>query len=71
MIIEGKNSVIEAIKSGITVNRLYVDKNIKDKFSNSIIDSARERGIRVDFVDRRVLDSKAKTNFSNCLMEST
>lgn len=61
MIIEGKNSVIEAIKSGITVNRLYVDKNIKDKFSNSIIDSARERGIRVDFVDRRVLDSKAKT----------
>ena len=53
MKIEGRNSVYEALKSDdITVNSLMVEKGM----ANSIVALARQKGVKVTFVDKSVLD---------------
>lgn len=60
MRIYGKNPVLEALKSEVTVNKLTVDKNAKDAVSNQILSLARENGVKIEFVDRFILDKKAE-----------
>lgn len=55
MKIEGKNAVLEALKSDITVDALLVLKGT----NHSIISLAREQGVKVQFVDRIVLDKES------------
>ena len=53
MRIEGRNSVIEALKSDtVTVNTLMCEKGVQ----NSIIALARQKGVKISFVDKAVLD---------------
>ena len=53
MKIEGRNSVLEALKSDkVTVNSLMCEKGA----SNSIVALAREKGVKISFVDKSVLD---------------
>ena len=57
MKIEGRNSVLEALKSeNITVNSLMCEKGV----NNSIVALARQKGVKISFVDKAVLD-KAST----------
>lgn len=51
----GKNVVSEAIKSGATIDKLLVEKNT----SGPIIAQAREAGIKVQFVDKFLLDKES------------
>ncbi|MDD4111088.1 MAG: 23S rRNA (guanosine(2251)-2'-O)-methyltransferase RlmB, partial [Clostridia bacterium] len=60
MLIYGKNSVLEALKSEKTFNRLFIDKGAKDKTLQEIINLARENGVKVDFVDRFILENKLR-----------
>jgi len=60
MIIEGKNSVLEALKSGMTINKMFVQKNLTDNASNQIIKIAKDAGVRIDFVNKELLDNKTK-----------
>lgn len=56
MKIEGRNSVVEALRSNtLTVNSLMVEKGA----ANSIIALAREQGVKISFVDRSVLDKES------------
>ena len=56
MKIEGRNSVYEALKSDdITVNSLMVEKGA----ANSIVALARQKGVKVSFVDKSVLDKSS------------
>ena len=59
MIIEGRNSVLEALKAGKTFNKLLVAKNSNVE---NIVSLAREKGVRVDFVDKKVLDKTTTNN---------
>jgi 23S rRNA (guanosine2251-2'-O)-methyltransferase len=61
MIIEGKNAVFEAIKAGKTCERLVVQKGLSDIMSNKIIDAARAAEIKIQFVDKQVLDRESVT----------
>ena len=61
MKIEGKNPVKEAINSGITINKLMVQNDLKDSLSNEIIAIAKQKRIRIDFVKKEVLDKKSET----------
>ena len=61
MIIEGKNSVYEALVAGTTFNKLMVSKGLTDDHSNKIIDLARQKGIFITFVDKKVLDRSSET----------
>lgn len=71
MIIEGKNSVYEAIKSGKTINKLLVQNNLYDNMSNNIIKLAKENGIRIDFVSKDILDKKSGTRHQGFVCETT
>lgn len=59
MKIEGRNAVAEAIKAGTTIDRLVVEKGLKDSGANKIIDSAKSRGIKIFFRDREALDRES------------
>ena len=56
MIINGKNSVYEEINSGTTINKILINNKIYDATSKEIVKKAKEKGIRVEFVDKKVLD---------------
>lgn len=60
MIISGKNSVREALRSGATVEKLYVEKGNFDRAVNEIIKLAKESGINVVFSDKQVMDKLAE-----------
>ena len=61
MQIEGKNSVVEAINAGKTFNRLYIQKDILDNDLKSIMDLAREKGIRFELLERKAMQTNAQT----------
>jgi len=61
MKIEGKNAVMEAIKSKTTIDRLVVAKGLSDSASQKIITQAKSRGIKIFFRDKSVLDRESVT----------
>jgi len=62
MKIEGRNAVAEAIKAGTTIDRLIVEKGMKDASANKIIDAAKAKGIKIFFRDKIALDRESVTN---------
>ena len=71
MLIEGKNSVYEALKSGQTINKLIVQNNLCDNMSNEIIRYAKSKGIRIDFMPKEVLDKKTQNRHQGFICEVT
>lgn len=59
--VEGKNPVFEAIRSGQSINKLYVEKDGEDAFTLRIVAMAREKGIPVQYLERKKLDLLSKT----------
>ena len=56
MIIEGKNPVREALKSGVTVEKLMVLKGSFDREISQIIALAKKVNVKVIYVEKPVLD---------------
>lgn len=71
MLIEGKNAVKEALISDQTINKLMVQNNLRDNASNEIIKIAKNKGIRIDFVAREILDKKTKNRHQGFICEVT
>ena len=61
MQIEGKNPVLEALNSDITINKFFASNQLFDKESNKIIALAKDKGVRIDFVKKDLLDKKSTT----------
>lgn len=59
MIVQGKNVIRELLNSGKTINKLYVQNNLNDRVSNDLISLAKQKGVKIDFVPKVVLDRKA------------
>ncbi len=59
--IEGRNAVMEAFRSGKTIDKLFVLKNCQDGPINSILREARKRDVIVSFVAKERLDQMSKT----------
>ena len=59
--IEGRNAVLEAFRSGKTIDRLYVLKGCQDGPVNSILREARKRDTIVSFVTKERLDQMSET----------
>ena len=55
--IEGRNEVIEAFRSGKTIEKVYILDGSHDGKLDTIRREAKKAGIRVDFADRKRLDS--------------
>lgn len=61
-IIEGRNPVIEVLKSGRTVEKLFIAKGAVEGSLKMIISKARDMGIVVSEVDRKKLDDMSTTH---------
>lgn len=61
MTIEGRNAVLEAFRSGKTIDKLYVLKGCQDGPVNTILREARKRDTIVSFVAKERLDQMSET----------
>ena len=61
-IIEGRNAVIEALRAGETIDKIYILKGEHDKTLGHIASKARAAGIVVVDADRRKLDGMSRTH---------
>lgn len=61
-IIEGRNAVIEALRVGTPMDKIYIAKGETDKTLGHIASKARSAGIVVVEADRRKLDNMSRTH---------
>ena len=61
-IIEGRNAVIEALRAGTAIDKIYLAKGETDKTLGHIASKARAAGIVVVEADRRKLDGMSRTH---------
>ena len=61
-IIEGRNAVIEALRVGTAIDKIYLAKGETDKTLGHIASKARDAGIVVVESDRRKLDGISRTH---------
>lgn len=61
-IIEGRNAVIEALRVGRSIDKIFIAKGETDKTLGHIASKAREAGIVVVDADRRKLDNMSVTH---------
>ena len=60
-IIEGRNAVIEALRAGRAIDKIYINKGDVDKTLGHIASKARDAGVVVVECDRRKLDFMSVT----------
>ena len=61
-IIEGRNAVIEALRAGTAIDKIYLQKGETDKTLGHIASKARSAGAVVVEADRRKLDAMSRTH---------
>jgi 23S rRNA (guanosine2251-2'-O)-methyltransferase len=60
-LIEGRNAVIEALRAGTAIDKIYIARGETDAALGHIASTARERGVVVVEADRRKLDGMSRT----------
>ncbi|MCR5747498.1 MAG: 23S rRNA (guanosine(2251)-2'-O)-methyltransferase RlmB [Lachnospiraceae bacterium] len=61
MLIEGRNEVIEAFRSGRSIDKLYLQDGAHDGKLDTIRREAKKAGLRIDFVEKKRLDDMSET----------
>ncbi len=61
-IIEGRNAVLEALRAGAAIDKLYLAKGEVDAALRHLASTAREKGVVVVECDRRKLDAMSVTH---------
>ena len=59
-VIVGRNAILEAIRAGKTIDKLYVQEGLKDGVISSILRSAKKNDTIVDFVSNDKLNRMSK-----------
>lgn len=60
-VIEGRNVVLEAFRSGRTIDRLFVQDGLNDGPVRTIVREAKKQKVMIDFVSKERLDEMSKT----------
>ena len=60
-LIEGRNAVIEALRAGTAIDKIYIARGETDAALGHIASTARNKGIVVTEADRRKLDGMSRT----------
>lgn len=60
-LIEGRNAVMEALRAGTSIDKIYLQKGETDRTLGHIASTAREKGIVVVDADKRKLDFMSRT----------
>ena len=61
-VIEGRNAVIEALRAGTAIDKIYLQKGETDKTLGHIASKARSAGAVVVEADKRKLDAMSRTH---------
>ena len=61
-VIEGRNAVIEALRAGERIDKIYILKGETDKTLGHIASKARAAGVVVVEADKRKLDGMSRTH---------
>lgn len=61
-VIEGRNAVIEALRAGTAIDKIYLAKGETDSALGHIANTARANGVVVVNTDRRKLDQMSRTH---------
>ena len=61
-VIEGRNAVVEALRAGVTIDKIFIMKGDTDATLGHIASTAREKGIVVVDADKRKLDNMSRTH---------
>ena len=61
-VIEGRNAVIEALRAGVAIDKIYLAKGETDSTLGHIASKARAMGVVVVETDRRNLDAKSRSH---------
>ena len=61
-IIEGRNAVIEALRAGTAIDKIYLQKGETDRTLGHIASKARAAGTVVVEADKRKLDAMSRTH---------
>lgn len=61
MKIEGKNAVAELIKTDKTIDKILVQNSMRDDASRMLVNNAVKRGIKIQYVDKSVLEKETET----------
>ena len=64
--IEGRNAVLEAFRSGKTIDKLFVLDGCQDGPVRTIVREARKHDTIINFVDKERLDKKASGCHCSC-----
>ncbi|CAM3089135.1 23S rRNA (guanosine(2251)-2'-O)-methyltransferase RlmB [Paenibacillus sediminis] len=54
--IAGKHSLLEAIRSGRTINKIWIAENASKHLTQPIVAEAKKHGVVIQYVDKRKLD---------------
>ena len=57
--IEGRNAVLEAIRAGKSIDRLYVQTGLRDRTAETVIREAKKAGIRIRFAEKAEIEKEA------------
>lgn len=60
--IGGKNPVLEALRAGREINKIWIAEGVKKTGVNELLDLARERGVLVQFVPKSKVDNLTDAN---------
>ena len=61
-VIEGRNAVVEALRAGVNIDKIYIMKGETDATLGHIASTARAKGIVVADADKRKLDNMSRTH---------
>lgn len=61
MKIIGKNAVLELIKTDKTVDKILVQNGLRDEESRNLVKNAKNRGYKVQFAEKAVLDKECES----------
>ena len=61
-IISGKNAVLEALKSGMAINKVFIAESIDERFASSVMHLCKEQRIAISRVPKNKLNTLAGTD---------
>lgn len=71
MKIEGKNPVKEILASDTTIEKIMVQDGTSDKEVRYIVKLAKDKGVKVEFADKRALDKVSETGHHQGIIAET
>ena len=69
--LEGRNAVLEAIKSGRTIDKVYIQDGLRDGTISNILSKLRGTGAAVSFVKKQRLDMMSETKHHQGIIAMT